>query len=77
MTQFENQVNNEQAGIGQVETEDNFLQIAMGYIYTYVKPYFWLYPTAVVLALAGAFIYLRTAVPIYQTSSFPFSLWIS
>ena len=44
-----------------IENEDNILQTLFGYFATFVRPYLWLYPTAVILFLAGGILFLRTA----------------
>ena len=49
--------------------DDNLLYTILGYYHTFVKPYLWLYPLSVILFLIGGFIFLRTAVPIYQAQS--------
>lgn len=48
--------------------EENFLHLLLGYYNAYVRQYFWLYPTAVLLFVAAAFIYLRTQVPLYRST---------
>ena len=52
-----------------IENEDNILQTLFGYFATFVRPYLWLYPTAVILFLAGGILYLRTATPIYSSTA--------
>jgi len=51
-----------------VPEEDNFMRLLLGYYNTYVRQYFWLYPTAILLFAAAAFIYLRTQVPLYRST---------
>ncbi|MDD4097696.1 MAG: Wzz/FepE/Etk N-terminal domain-containing protein, partial [Lentisphaeria bacterium] len=50
------------------QEEENFMHLLLGYYNTYVRQYFWLYPTAVLLFIAAAFIYLRTQVPLYRST---------
>ncbi|MBR3651865.1 MAG: hypothetical protein IKN52_16555, partial [Victivallales bacterium] len=52
-----------------IENEDNILQTLFGYFATFVRPYLWLYPTAVILFLAGGILFLRTATPIYSSTA--------
>ena len=50
-------------------SEENILQIALKYYFTYVRPYLWLYPAGVILFLLAGFIYLQTATPLYRSKT--------
>ena len=52
-----------------MERDDNILHMLLGYYNTFVRPYLWLYPTALILFLAGGVIYLKTAIPLYSSTA--------
>ena len=56
-------------GAPNLQSEENIFQTAMEYYRTFVRPYIWLYPVALVLFVAGAFLFLRTAVPRYRATA--------
>ena len=51
------------------DSEENMLQVALNYYSTYVRPYWWLYPVGIILAVIGGMIYLRTAIPLYRSTA--------
>ena len=62
-------VTNGTVSVNPSESEENILRTALEYFHTFVRPYLWLYPVSVILFLAGGFLYLRTLVPLYSSTT--------
>ena len=60
---------NNGVSINPSEDEDNILKTLLQYYQTFVRPYLWLYPVAVILLLGGGFLFLRTVEPLYDSTT--------
>ena len=59
---------NTQAQAIQSAQEENVLDLALKIYRTYVRPYFWIYPSSVILFLLGGILVLFSMTPRYRST---------